>query len=79
MAQKDPPHGDTKGLFLCQLSVFSALAKNLAKAATKTGLLSSLMSINMKEVSIVSPFFGASSSPLLLQKAISTLAVDNNE
>jgi len=51
----------------------------LAKAATKTGLLSSLMSINMKEVSIVSPFFGASSSPLLLQKTISTLAVDNNE
>jgi hypothetical protein len=34
----------------------------LAKAATKTGLLSSLISINMKEVSIVSPFFGASSS-----------------
>jgi hypothetical protein len=78
MAQKDPPHGVTKGLFLCQLSVFRALAKNLAKAATKTGLLSSLISINMKDVSIVSPFFGASSSPLLLQKSTTALAVDNN-
>jgi hypothetical protein len=57
MAQKDPPHGDWEGLFLCQLTVLRALAKNLARAATKTGLLSSLMSINMKDVSIVSPFF----------------------
>jgi hypothetical protein len=57
MAQKDPPHGDWEGLFLCQLTGLRALAKNLARAATKTGLLSSLMSINMKDVSIVSPFF----------------------
>jgi hypothetical protein len=57
MAQKDPPHGDWEGLFLCQLTVLRALAKNLARAATKTGLLSSLISINMKDVSIVSPFF----------------------
>jgi hypothetical protein len=62
MAQKDPPHGVTEGLFLCQLTVLRALAKNLARAATKTGLLSSLMSINMKDVSILSPLFGASSS-----------------
>jgi len=59
MAQKDPPHGVTEGLFLCQLTVLSALAKNLARAATSTGLLSSLMSINMKDVSILSPLFGA--------------------
>jgi hypothetical protein len=55
-----------------------ALAKNLAKAATMTGLLSSLMSINMKDVSISSPLFGASSSQLIPQKSITTLAVDNN-
>jgi hypothetical protein len=78
MAQKDPPHGVTEGLFLCQLTVLRALAKNLARAATKTGLLSSLMSINMKDVSILSPLFGASSSQLLLQKSITALSVDNN-
>jgi hypothetical protein len=78
MAQKDPPHGVTEGLFLCQLTVLRALAKNLARAATKTGLLSSLMSINMKDVSILSPLFGASSSQLNLQKSIVTLSVDNN-
>jgi hypothetical protein len=78
MAQKDPPHGVTEGLFLCQLTVLRALAKNLARAATKTGLLSSLMSINMKDVSILSPLFGASSSQLNLQKSIATLSVDNN-
>jgi hypothetical protein len=78
MAQKDPPHGVTEGLFLCQLTVLRALAKNLAKAATKTGLLSSLMSINMKDVSIVSPLFGASSSQLILQKSITAVSVDNN-
>jgi hypothetical protein len=55
-----------------------ALAKNLARAATKTGLLSSLMSINMKDVSIVSPLFGASSSQLILQKSITAVSVDNN-
>jgi hypothetical protein len=55
-----------------------ALAKNLARAATKTGLLSSLMSINMKDVSILSPLFGASSSQLNLQKSIAALSVDNN-
>jgi hypothetical protein len=55
-----------------------ALAKNLARAATKTGLLSSLMSINMKDVSILSPLFGASSSQLNLQKSIVALSVDNN-
>jgi hypothetical protein len=64
MAQKDPPHGDSEGLFLCQLTVLRALAKNLARAATKTGLLSSLMSINMKDVSIVSPFFWCILKPL---------------
>ena len=78
MAQKDPPHGVTEGLFLCQLTVLRALAKNLARAATKTGLLSSLMSIDMKDVSILSPLFGASSSQLLLQKSITALSVDNN-
>jgi hypothetical protein len=78
MAQKDPPHGVTEGLFLCQLTVLRALAKNLARAATKTGLLSSLMSINMKDVSILSPLFGASSSQLNLQKSIAALSVDNN-
>jgi hypothetical protein len=78
MAQKDPPHGVTEGLFLCQLTVLRALAKNLARAATKTGLLSSLMSINMKDVSIISPLFGASSSQLNLQKSIVALSVDNN-
>jgi hypothetical protein len=78
MAQKDPPHGVTEGLFLCQLTVLRALAKNLARAATKTGLLSSLMSINMKDVSILSPLFGASSSQLNLQKSIVALSVDNN-
>jgi len=78
MAQKDPPHGATEGLFLCQLTVLRALAKNLARAATKTGLLSSLMSINMKDVSILSPLFGASSSQLNLQKSIAALSVDNN-
>jgi hypothetical protein len=78
MAQKDPPHGDSEGLFLCQLTVLRALAKNLARAATKTGLLSSLMSINMKDVSIVSPLFGASSSQLILQKSITAVSVDNN-
>jgi hypothetical protein len=78
MAQKDPPQGVTKGLFLCQLTVLRALAKNLARAATKTGLLSSLISINMKDVSIVSPFFGASSSQLILKKSITAVAVDNN-
>jgi len=78
MAQKDPPHGVTEGLFLCQLTVLRALAKNLARAATKTGLLSSLMSINMKDVSILSPLFGASSSRLNLQKSIVALSVDNN-
>jgi hypothetical protein len=36
------------------------------------------MSINMKDVSIVSPFFGASSRQLILQKSITALAVDNN-
>jgi hypothetical protein len=78
MAQKDPPHGVTEGLFLCQLTVLRALAKNLARAATSTGLLSSLMSINMKDVSILSPLFGASSSQLNLQKSIVALSVDNN-
>jgi hypothetical protein len=78
MAQKDPPHGVTEGLFLCQLTVLRALAKNLARAATKTGLLSSLMSINMKDVSILSPLFCASSSQLNLQKSIVALSVDNN-
>jgi len=78
MAQKDPPHGVTEGLFLCQLTVLRALAKNLARAATKTGLLSSLISINMKDVSILSPLFGASSSQLNLQKSIVALSVDNN-
>jgi hypothetical protein len=78
MAQKDPPHGVTGGLFLRQLTVLRALAKNLARAATKTGLLSSLMSINMKDVSILSPLFGASSSQLNLQKSIAALSVDNN-
>jgi len=78
MAQKDPPHGITEGLFLCQLTVLRALAKNLARAATKTGLLSSLISINMKDVSTISPFFGASSSQLILKKSITTLSVDNN-
>jgi hypothetical protein len=78
MAQKDPPHGVTEGLFLCQLTVLRALAKNLARAATKTGLLSSLMSINMKDVSILSPLFGASLSQLNLQKSIAALSVDNN-
>jgi hypothetical protein len=78
VAQKDPPHGVTEGLFLCQLTVLRALAKNLARAATKTGLLSSLMSINMKDVSIVSPLFGASSSQLILQKSITAVSVDNN-
>jgi hypothetical protein len=78
MAQKDPPHGVTEGLFLCQLTVLRALAKNLARAATKTGLLSSLMSINMKDVSILSPLFGTSSSQLNLQKSIAALSVDNN-
>jgi hypothetical protein len=78
MAQKDPPHGVTESLFLCQLTVLRALAKNLARAATKTGLLSSLISINMKDVSILSPLFGASSSQLLLQKSITALSVDNN-
>jgi hypothetical protein len=78
MAQKDPPHGVTEGLFLCQLTVLRALAKNLARAATKTGLLSSLMSINMKDVSILSPLFGASSSQLNLQKSFVALSVDNN-
>jgi len=78
MAQKDPPHGVTEGLFLCQLTVLRALAKNLARAATKTGLMSSLISINMKDVSILSPLFGASSSQLLLQKSITALSVDNN-
>jgi hypothetical protein len=78
MAQKDPPHGVTEGLFLCQLTVLRALAKNLARAATKTGLLSSLMSINMKDVSIVSPLFAASSSQLILQKSITAVSVDNN-
>jgi len=78
MAQKDPPHGVTEGLFLCQLTVLRALAKNLARAATSTGLLSSLMSINMKDVSILSPLFGASSSQLNLQKSIAALSVDNN-
>jgi len=78
MAQKDPPHGVTEGLFLCQLTVLRALAKDLARAATKTGLLSSLMSINMKDVSILSPLFGASSSQLNLQKSIVALSVDNN-
>jgi hypothetical protein len=78
MAQKDPPHGVTEGLFLCQLTVLRALAKNLARAATKTGLLSSLISINMKDVSILSPLFGASSSQLNLQKSIAALSVDNN-
>jgi hypothetical protein len=52
--------GLAEGLFGFQLSVLRALAKNLARAATRTGLLSSLISINMKDVSIVSPFFGAS-------------------
>jgi hypothetical protein len=78
MAQKDPPHGVTEGLLLCQLTVLRALAKNLARAATKIGLLSSLMSINMKDVSILSPLFGASSSQLNLQKSIVALSVDNN-
>jgi hypothetical protein len=78
MAQKDPPHGVTEGLFLCQLTVLRALAKNLASAATKTGLLSSLISINMKDVSICSPLFGASSSHLTPKKSIAALAVDNN-
>jgi len=59
MAQKDPPHGVAEGLFCCQLSVLRAFAKNLARAATRTGLLSSLISIKMKDVSIVSPLFGA--------------------
>jgi hypothetical protein len=36
------------------------------------------MSINMKDVSIVSPFFGASSSRLTLLKSITAVAVDNN-
>jgi hypothetical protein len=36
------------------------------------------MSINMKDVSIVSPFFGASSSQLIPQKSITALGVDNN-
>jgi hypothetical protein len=78
MAQKDPPQGVTEGLFLCQLTVLRALAKNLARAATKTGLLSSLISINMKDVSIVSPFFGAFSNPVAQQKSIVALSVDNN-
>jgi hypothetical protein len=65
MAQKDPPQGVAEGLFCyqlsvcCQLSVFRAFAKNLARAATRTGLLNSLISIKMKDVSIVSPLFGA--------------------
>jgi hypothetical protein len=32
----------------------------------------------MKDVSIVSPFFGASSSQLILKKSITAVAVDNN-
>jgi hypothetical protein len=36
------------------------------------------MSINMKDVSILSPLFGASSSQLNLQKSIAALSVDNN-
>jgi hypothetical protein len=78
VAQKDPPHGVAEGLFLRQLTVLRALAKNLARAATKTGLLSSLMSINMKDVSIVSPFFGASSSHRDHKKSEVPLSVDNN-
>jgi len=66
-----------EGLFPFQLSVLRAFAKNLARAASRNGLLSSLISINMKDTSIVSPLFGASSSLSELEKSNPHLSVDN--
>ena len=78
MAQKDPPQGLAEGLFPIQLTVLRACARNLARAATRNGLLSSLISANTKDVSIVSPFFGASSSQSDLQKSNAEFSVDNS-
>jgi acetyl-CoA synthetase len=50
----------------------------LAKAATMTGLLSSLMSINMKDVSMDSPFCWRIFKPEPKEKITLDLSVDNN-
>jgi acetyl-CoA synthetase len=54
------------------------LAKNLARAATKTGLLNSLIKAKINEVSIDSPFSVQIFSLLKLSEFQSDFSVDNN-
>jgi acetyl-CoA synthetase len=54
------------------------LAKNLARAATKTGLLNSLIKAKINEVSIDSPFSVQIFNPLKLSVFHSDFSVDNN-
>jgi hypothetical protein len=54
------------------------LAKNLAKAATSTGLLKSLIKAKISEVNIASPFRWDIFRAALIEKINREFSVDNN-
>jgi acetyl-CoA synthetase len=58
--------------------VFKALAKNLARAATNTGLLKSLIKARINEVNIASPFRRDIFRPAHKEKINCEFSVDNN-